>query len=97
MRKPYAPPWIVSERSFETNALDCAKSSPPPPGSHHFYSAYDTFTGHFGAGFDQPYGHTPQDPNASVSGSAGIGWGPGGTSNSYQYSGMCLNWVTLSS
>jgi len=28
----------------------------------------------------------------SVSGSAGVGFGPGGTSQSYGYSGLC-NWV----
>jgi hypothetical protein len=93
MKRKYGAPWIVSQKSFETNALDCAKGPQPPPGSHHFYSAYDTFTGHFGAGITEEL----HGVSASATGSAGIGFGPGGTSQVYQYSGMCLNWVTLSS
>ncbi len=84
-KKPYVSPAVVSESSFETSALACAKTAHPPPGSWHFYSAYDTFTGHLGPGFW---------PNASQSGSGGVGFG--GTSNSYAYSALCLNWVTMS-
>ena len=86
--KKYSKPVIVTEKSFETSALACAKTPCPPPGSWHMGSAYDTFTGHFGGGFGG---------SESVSGSAGIGFGPGGTSQSYVYSGMCGNWVTYSS
>jgi hypothetical protein len=84
----YSKPVIKSEKSFETSALACGKTTSPPPGSWHTGSAYDTFTGHFGSGFGG---------SASVSGSAGIGFGPGGTSGSYVYSGMCGNWITYSS
>jgi hypothetical protein len=86
MSKAYRTPSIVSDRNFETDALSCAKTPDPPPGSHHFYSAYDTWTGHLGPGFGA---------SASQTGSAGVGFGPGGTSQSYQYSGLCVNWVTL--
>ena len=86
MKKVYRRPTLVSEKSFETSALACGKTATPPPGSHHFYSAYDTFTGHLGGGFGA---------SASVSGSGGVGFGPGGTSQSYQYSGLCINWVTM--
>ncbi len=88
LKRGYKTPSVVSERSFETNVLACAKGASPSPGSHHFYSAYDTFTGHLGPGFGV---------HSSQSGAAGIGFGPGGTSNTYAYSGMCLNWVTLTS
>ena len=84
----YKKPVIKSEKSFETSALACAKTTDPPPGSWHTGSAYDTFTGHFGGGFGG---------SESVSGSAGIGFGPGGTSGSYYYGGMCGNWITYSS
>ena len=86
MRRRYRAPSMVSDRNFETDALSCAKTPDPPPGSWHFYSAYDTWTGHLGAGFGA---------SESQTGSAGIGFGPGGTSQVYGYSGMCLNWVTL--
>ena len=86
MRKAYSAPAIFSDRNFETDALSCAKTPTPPPGSHHFYSAYDTWTGHLGPGFSA---------SASQVGSAGVGFGPGGTSQVYGYSGLCVNWVTL--
>jgi hypothetical protein len=86
MKKNYRSPTIVSEESFETSALACGKTPQVPPGSHHFYSAYDTFTGHLG----------PQmAPNESAIGSAGVGFGPGGTSQVYGYTGLCVNWVSL--
>ncbi len=84
MRKEYAAPWIHTEKSFETSALACGKTSDPPPGSWHFTGAYDTFTGHYGSGMGG---------SESVSGTIALGWGPGGTSNSYGYSGLCSNWV----
>ena len=85
MKLRYASPRIFSEKSFETNALACGKYSVPQPGSWHTGSAYDTFTGHFGPGFGA---------SESASGSAGIGFGPGGTSGSYVYNGLCGNWIT---
>ena len=88
MRKKYDPPTILSETTFETSALSCAKQSAATPGSWHFGSAYDTFTGHFGPG---------RGASESVSGSAGVGFGPGGTSNSYGYAGLCGNWVQMTS
>lgn len=88
MRKTYKKPKIVTEMSFETSALACGKTSSPPAGSWHFGNAYDTFTGHFGGGFGG---------SSSISGSAGVGFGPGGTSGSYGYSGLCGNWVTFNS
>ncbi len=88
MKKKYCRPRICSEKSFETSALSCGKYTSPPPGSWHFSTAYETYTGHFGAGFGA---------SESISGSAGIGFGPGGTSGSYVYSGMCGNWITYSS
>lgn len=72
MRKRYGGPTTASEPSFETGALACAKTSPPPPGSWRLYSAYGTFTGHFGGAMGW-----------SFSGQVGLGWGPGGTSLSY--------------
>jgi len=88
MRMPYRKPGIVTEKSFETTALACGKTSSGDTGSRHFASAYDTFTGHFGGGFGG---------SESVSGSAGVGFGPGGTSQSYGYSGLCGTWVQMSS
>ena len=85
-RKAYAPPALVSDQAFTGWALACGKFATPPAGSHHFYSAYDTFTGHLGPGFGA---------SASQTGSAGVGFGPGGTSQSYAISGLCINWVTL--
>jgi hypothetical protein len=86
MRLPYDKPVIQTEQTFETSALACGKTDAGDPGSRHFASAYDTFTGHFGPGRTE-----------SVSGSAGVGFGPGGTSQSYNYSGLCGNWVQMSS
>jgi hypothetical protein len=91
MTKDYRKPTVFTEKSFETSALSCAKTTDPPPGSWHFSSAYDTFTGHLGGGFGA---------SASVSGSAGIGFGTGGTTMSYRFGaagGLCLTWITYSS
>jgi hypothetical protein len=91
MRKAYDSPRIWTEKYFETSALSCAKTTDPPPGSWHFGSAYDTFTGHLSGGFGA---------SASVSGSVGVGFGSGGTTMSYRYGaagGLCLTWVTFSS
>ncbi len=85
---PYGRPIITSRVSFESSALACAKTTDPPPGSWHTSSAYDTFTGHFGGGFGG---------SESLSGAAGIGFGPGGTSGSGHYSGMCGNWILYAS
>ncbi len=86
MKRLYRPPTIISESSFATSALACGKTTTPPPGSHHFYSAYDTFTGHGEMGMGA----------WSVTGQFGVGWGPGGSSLSYSYAGLCLNFVSLS-
>jgi hypothetical protein len=88
MRTEYRKPSILSEKSFETTALGCGKTIDPPPGSYHWGSAYDTFVGHFGPGFG---------PSESMSGSPGVGFGPGATTQSYSYSGLCINWITYSS
>ena len=88
MKRDYATPSIETESCFETSALACAKTTDPPPGSWHTGSPYDTFSGHFGPGFGG---------SESNSGSPGIGFGPGGTSSSYHYYGMCTNWITFSS
>ncbi len=91
MKKSYGKPELLTQTSFETSALSCAKTpGDPPPGSWHFSSAYDTFTGHFGPGFGG---------SESLTGSAGIGFGPGGTSASGGYGAylQCTNWVTFSS
>ena len=88
MRRDYDTPCIITEKCFETSALACAKTTDPPPGSWHFGHPYDTFTGHFGGGFGG---------DESLTGSAGIGFGPGGTSGSYVASGQCTNWITYSS
>lgn len=84
----YMKPGIQSQKTLETSALACAKTTDPPPGSWHTGGAYDTFTGHFGGGFGG---------DESLTGSAGIGFGPGGTSNSTAYAGMCGTWITYSS
>ncbi len=83
----YNKPGIGTQICFESSALACAKTTDPPPGSWHTGSAYDTFTGHRGwkAGSE------------SVSGSMGIGFGPGGTSGFTNYSGLCALWITYSS
>jgi len=86
--KVYSKPIVVSDRSFETNALACGKTPDPPPGSWHFAYDYETFTGHFGPGFGG---------SESQTGSAGLGFGPGGASNSGTISIMCGVWITLSS
>jgi hypothetical protein len=88
-KRPYSPPSIRTEVSFETTALACAKTPDPPPGSFHFGAAYDTFTGHFGT--------TWGTWDESISGSFGVGFGPSGSTVSYGYSGLCLNWVTFAS
>jgi hypothetical protein len=46
MKRLYRSPTVISESSFVTSALACGETTTPPPGSHHFYSAYDTLTGH---------------------------------------------------
>lgn len=88
MSRTYAKPSIQSDKCLETTALACGLTTDAPPGSWHMSSAYDTFTGHLGSGFGG---------SESISGSAGIGFGPGGTSQSYGMSGLCGNWVTYSS
>jgi hypothetical protein len=87
--KKYSKPTIFTEKSFETSALACGKTATPQAGSHHMASAYDTFTGHLGSGFAASSSVSP--------GLAGVGFGPGGTSQSYGYAGLCGNWVTLAS
>ena len=97
MRKKYASPLIQSEKSFESSALACAKTTDPPPGSWHFAHAYDTFSGHFGPVFGA---------FESNSDSVGLGFGPGNTSRSYPFetksgiyghSGLCLSYITFAS
>lgn len=88
MRRDYVTPQIRTEKCFETSALACAKTTDSPPGSWHSGHAYDTWTGHLGPGFGT---------RESLTGSAGVGFGPGGTSGSYYYGGLCNNWVTYSS
>lgn len=88
MRRQYHAPSIDSEHCFETSALACGKTSNPPPGSFHFRSGYyEAWTGHLGPGFGG---------SESMSGSAWAGSGVMG-SQSYEYSGLCLNWVTWQS
>lgn len=70
MKRGCCKPDIQSETSFETEALACGKIPTRPPGTWHLSSAYDTFTGHMEPEFGG---------SESVSGSAGIGFGPGGT------------------
>ncbi len=88
MEREYSTPGIISEKCFENSALACGKTTDPPPGSWHLSSAFDTFTGHF-------HGFTGYP--ASQSGAVGLGYGYGGTSKSYPYSGLCTNWVLYSS
>ena len=88
MKRRYRMPQMESQQSFDTSALGCGKTTDPPPGSFHWGSAYDTFSGHFGPGFGG---------SESVSGSAGVGFGPGATSQSYNYYGMCMNFILYSS
>jgi len=83
--REYAAPQIRTERCYEASALACAKlPGTTNPGSWHTGSAFDTFTGHSGPGFGT---------SESNSGSAGIGYGPGGTSRSYFYIGLCEYWI----
>jgi hypothetical protein len=90
MGKTYVAPHIQSEKCFETSALMCAKTpGETPPGAWHFSAPYDTFTGHMGSGWGG---------DESLTGSAGIGFGPGGTSASAGfYYGQCTIWITYSS
>jgi hypothetical protein len=87
--KRYTTPTVCTQKCFESSALSCGKSYTPPSGSHHFSSAYDTFTGHLGPGMGASSSVSP--------GQVGVGFGPGGTSFSYVASGICANWCTLSS
>ncbi len=87
--KKYSPPTMQSQTSFETSALGCGKTFTPPAGSMHFSTAYETFTGHLGPGMGVDESLSPAQ--------AGVGFGPGGTSMSTPISGICGNWVTLSS
>ena len=89
MKAEYRKPRILSERLFETSALACAKNPDDPlPGSWHFSSAYDTFTGHFGTGW-----HGVTWGTESQSQPTGLGFGPGGESNSYPIYLMCSRWI----
>ena len=88
MKKKYRHPRSWTENSFDTTALACGKTPVPPPGSHHFVSSYDTFTGHLGPAMGTESSVNP--------GQVGIGFGPA-SSMSYGYHGLCMNWVTLSS
>ncbi len=91
MRDKYRTPRIDSQKVFETSALACAKNpDDPPPGSWHFGSAYDTFTGHFGPGWNDVTWGTESQSQAT-----GIGFGPGGSTVSYEISGLCANWITF--
>ncbi len=83
--KIYRKPAVSTEKSFETNALACGKTTDPPPGSWHS-SIYDTWTGHLGPGFGV---------SESESGTISAGWIAGSTS--YPYSGLCSNWISFHS
>ncbi len=87
--KKHSTPVIETQKNFETSALACGKTATPPAGSMHLSSACDTFTGHLGPGMGVSESVSP--------GQAGVGFGPGGTSVDYPISGICGNWVTLSS
>jgi hypothetical protein len=84
MRRPYTSPTIATEHVFETAALACGKTDPPPPGSFHF-TGYDVFTGHLGPGFG-----AGQSQSTTLS-----AWPGSPASNRYPYPGLCINWVTL--
>ncbi len=86
-KRCYRTPFIESERCYETSALACGKTTDPPPGSFHF-GHYLNMTGHIGPGFGG---------SESVSGTGMASTAPGLFSQSYQYSGLCLNWVTWQS
>ncbi len=86
-RKMYRSPTIDSHRSYETSALACGKTSSPPPGSFHFAHGLN-LTGHMGPGFGG---------SESYSGTAIVSTSPGLFSQSYSYSGLCLNWVSWQS
>jgi len=88
MARNYVKPSIISDKCLETTALACGLTANAPPGSWHMSRSYDTFTGHLVSGFGA---------SDSVSGSAGVGFGPGGTTQSYFMGGLCGNWVTYSS
>ena len=87
-KRVYRKPTIITEKCFETSTLACGKTPQPPPGFFHSGNAYDSFTGHFGMGFGG------QESN---SGSAAVGFGPGGTSASGTYSVLCGTWITYNS
>ena len=88
MAKIYRTPTVITEKCFETSALGCGKViGGGATCSWHFSSAYDTFSGHFGPGF----GSTME----SSSGATGIGFGPGGTSQSYYHYGLYETWVVF--
>ncbi len=87
-RRSYQAPSMDTERCFESSALSCGKTSDPPPGSFHFGTPdQNWFTGHFGPGMGG---------SESYSGTVPPGTMPV-TSQSYAYSGLCLNWVTWQS
>ena len=87
MKKAYSKPTVISEKSFETSALSCGKNA-ALTGQRHFAYSYDTFTGHLGSGFGG---------NQSSTGNGGVGFGPSGASQSYGYTGLCSNWVSIAS
>ena len=93
MKEVYRQPWIVTQKVFDTTALACAKApDSPPPGSWHFSSAYDTFTGHFGTGWNNVTWGTESQSQAT-----GVGFGPGGSSSSYTISLLCSRWIHFAS
>jgi len=85
-RLTYRTPSIESERSCETSALACGKTSDPPPGSFHWGPpGHNVFTGHFGPGFGG---------SESESGTIYGTGTPPNSSHSYSYAGLCSNWVS---
>lgn len=86
-RRHYHAPGISTDRCYETSALACGKTGDPPPGSFHFGQGIN-LTGHLGPGFGG---------SESVSGTAIVSTSPGLFSQSYSYSGLCLNFVTWQS
>ncbi len=87
-RKPWTRPYLDSEACFDSSALACGKVPGVTTGSRHFAYDYDTFTGHLGPGFGG---------NSSSTGNGGIGFGPSGASQSYGYTGICTNWISIAS